>query len=466
MKQRQFASLTTRIGLLFAAIAMVTFNAVGAYLCRSLETELQARDDVDLHEKITHIRHLLEETPSGEFIDQNPSRFIDAAAGHEGMLLVLKNKEGAILMQNTAEASRLPQLRIAAVDMALDNAAIQSWTLPSGTPARVASAWGRVGKGTDEKVQIIVAQSTAARMALLASHERTVTIAVMIGALLAGLLGYLITRAGLNPIRRLAHQAHTITAQRLDTRLDAATAPRELQTLIEAFNAMLDRLHESFQQLSQFSADLAHDIRTPINNLMVQTQVALSQPRPVDEYQTLLVSNIEEYERLARMIESMLFLARADHAHVAPSSQSVDIHTELQRVAEYFEGVAEEANVALTVEAAGTLRADTALFRRAVNNLVANAIRHASPGTQITLAAERLDEMVAVKVSNRGAAIDPVHLPRLFDRFYRADQSRTDSSSSTGLGLSIVHSIMKMHGGRVDVSSESDITTFRLLFPH
>lgn len=285
------------------------------------------------------------------------------------------------------------------------------------------------------------------------------------GALLAALLGYVLVRQGLRPIRAIAKQAQLITAQRLDLRLDATAAPNELHVLVQAFNDMLDRLHDSFQRLSQFSADLAHDLRTPINNLMIQTQVVLSQPRSVDDYLSSLASNIEEYERLARMVENMLFLARADHAKGGLIKQPLDLRNELQRIADYFEGVAEEAQVRLTVEAEGTLEADPILFRRAVNNLVANAVRYTPAGGVIHLAARPLPEGMTISVTNPGIGIGPEHLSRLFDRFYRVDQARSDSASSAGLGLAIVQSIMALHGGRAEVDSAPDqATTFRLIF--
>jgi two-component system heavy metal sensor histidine kinase CusS len=282
---------------------------------------------------------------------------------------------------------------------------------------------------------------------------------------LAGLLGYMLVRHGLRPLHLIARQAYSITAERLDTRLDASTAPRELQILVQSFNAMLDRLHDSFQRLTQFSADLAHDFRTPINNLMVQTQVALSHPRTIEDYQVLLASNTEEYERLARMVESMLFLARADHARIRLNKQLLEASAELQRIADYFEGIADDAGIHLTVQANGLLSADATLLRRAVNNLVANAIRHTPKGGSVQLHGAELNDATEIAVINSGSEIDAIDMPRLFDRFYRADRARSDSASSTGLGLAIVQSIMKLHGGRAEVHSTNNLTTFRLLFP-
>lgn len=465
MRRAWPTSLTLRLGLWFFAAAVLTFAAVGSYLDRALAAELKAREDRDLLEKVAYIRHLLEEVPSVPSIRSDTHRFVDAAAGHAGMLLQLKAEDGTLLMQNAEAFAHLPALRPAASDRDPEPASVQTWRLPSGAYSRVVSAWAPVGRDAGQRVLVIIARSTAATDSLLASYRTTVYVAVLTGALLAGLLGYLLTRRGLTPIRLVAGHAHTITAQRLDTRLDVASAPAELQVLVRAFNAMLDRLHDSFLRLSQFSADLAHDLRTPINNLMVQSQVALGQSRSAEEYQGLLASNVEEYERLARMIDGMLFLARADHAHVALHRETLDVRGQLQRIAEYFEGIAEEAGVALTVEGEGQVNGDATLFQRAVNNLVANAVRHARPGTAVLLKVARETRMVCVSVTNVGPEIDPAHVPRLFDRFYRVETARTDSASSAGLGLAIVHSIMRLHEGHVDVDSASGRTTFYLRFP-
>lgn len=460
------ASLTTRLGLLFALIAALTFAAVGTYLYQSLARQLESHDDVELIGKIGLIRHFLLETPSLKNIQDDPHRFLDVAAGHDGLIILLKSADGEILMQNHSDHGALATLPVAAANQTPGKASLGRWTLNPGLSARTVSAWGVLGN-TSEQVQIIVARTDSDRLALLQAYRNKVFAAVFFGALLAALSGYIMVRRGLLPIRAIAKQAQSITAQRLDMRLDATAAPNELQTLVLVFNDMLDRLQRSFQRLSQFSADLAHDLRTPINNLMVQTQVALSQPRSIEEYQILLASNHEEYERLARMVENMLFLARADHANFVLNKQNLDACNELQRIADYFEGIAEDAQVQLVVDASGTLDADPILFRRAVNNLVANAIRYTPPAGMVRLAAQPMHDGMAITVTNPGIGINAEHIPLLFDRFYRVDNARSDSASSTGLGLAIVQSIMGLHGGRAEVDSIPDaMTTFRLVFPH
>ncbi|MGV8899360.1 MAG: heavy metal sensor histidine kinase [Burkholderiaceae bacterium] len=465
MKLTGPASLTARLGLLFALIAALTFAGVGTYLYQSLSDQLEAHDDVQLVGAVGLIRHLLLETSSTQEIQDNPHRFLNTVAGYDGLIIILKSADGVILLQNHADHGALSTLPVTPVNQMPSQASLGRWNLTPELSARTVSAWGALNN-TQEQVQIMVARTDSDRMALLGAYRNTVFAAVFFGALLAALSGYIMLRQGLRPIHAIAKQAQSITAQRLDRRLDATVAPNELQALVLAFNDMLDRLHRSFQRLSQFSADMAHDLRTPINNLMVQTQVVLSQPRAIDEYQTLLASNVEEYERLARMVENMLFLARADHADFVLHKQRLDAGNELQRIADYFEGVAEDAQVQLTIDARGTVDADPILFRRAVNNLVANALRYTPKGGVIHLAIQPLQEGIAITVTNPGVGIKPEHVPLLFDRFYRVDDARSDSASSTGLGLAIVQSIMMLHGGRAEVESVADaMTTFRLVFP-
>jgi two-component system heavy metal sensor histidine kinase CusS len=267
-------------------------------------------------------------------------------------------------------------------------------------------------------------------------------------------------------LRSVIGKANDISASRLNTRLSLQDAPVELREMGAAFNAMLDRLEDGVQRLSGFAADLAHDLRTPVNTLMVETQVALSRPRTAEEYQVLLASNSEEYERLARMIENTLFLARVDNAQLALRRETLDLHAELQRIHDYFDILAEDLGVRFTVESP-PLRAeiDPVLLQRAVSNLVSNAIRHTPAGGQVQLSARETNEGIELAVGNTGPGIAPQHLPHIFDRYYRADAARSDHAHSAGLGLSIVRAIMELHDGKIWVDSQPGRqTTFFLLF--
>jgi two-component system heavy metal sensor histidine kinase CusS len=211
---------------------------------------------------------------------------------------------------------------------------------------------------------------------------------------------------------------------------------------------------------------MAHDLRTPINNLLGQTEVALSQRRTADHYELLLASNLEELQRLSKMTDNMLFLARSENADAEIERKTLEVSNELQHVAEYFEGLAEERELRIAVRGDGCIAADSMLLRRALANLIANAIRYADKGSVILLKSEKVAEGVTLFVENQGPAIDENHLARVFDRFYRVDPSRRGSSESSGLGLSIVRTIMSLHHGRWHAASDRGITRFSLFFPN
>jgi two-component system heavy metal sensor histidine kinase CusS len=216
----------------------------------------------------------------------------------------------------------------------------------------------------------------------------------------------------------------------------------------------------------QFSADLAHEIRTPVGSLMGHCQVALRQTRSEDEYQALLASNLEELERISRMVESILFLARADEAQAVPELQPLCMSDELQRIAEYFEGLAEERQLTLQTQGNATLNADPLLLRRALSNLVANAVRYADEGSEILMRVVGTDGECRIEVENQGPVLTDAALGKLFDRFYRGDASRHQSSDSNGLGLAIVAAIMQLHGGKVSVNQpKPGRICFALVFP-
>lgn len=298
------------------------------------------------------------------------------------------------------------------------------------------------------------------------AYGRNLFLAVFSGAALAAILGFIMVRLAMRPLRSIISKANDISTQRLNTRLAINGTATELHALGAAFNAMLDRLEDGVQRLSRFAADLAHDLRAPLNTLMVETQVALSRARASDEYQTLLVSNIEEYERLARMIENILFLARADNAQLALHRETLSAKTELERIRDYFEGLAEEAGVTLTIAAQDvSVNADPILFQRAVSNLVSNAIQHTPRGGTVRLSANEYLQEMHIAVENSGPGIAAEHLPHIFDRYYCADAARPASSQSTGLGLAIVRAIMRLHDGDISVQSVAGrSTTFSLRF--
>ena len=296
------------------------------------------------------------------------------------------------------------------------------------------------------------------------------TVALVASALLALALGTTIARRIVRVAQRLGTAATRISARALHERLALKDTPRELLDSGIAFNHMLDRLENSFQRLSEFSSDLAHELRTPVNNLLGEAQVALARPRSAAEYRGVLESAVDDYERISRLIENMLFLARADDARASLQREWVVLGQDTDRLHDYFEPLAEEQGVSIACsicERNGRVWADRMLLRRAIANLVANAVRHATIGTTVTIDARVHDGgACTIEVSNEGPPIAPDHQARIFDRLYRIDPSRGDSAAGSGLGLAIVKSIMELHGGRATVSSApGQRTVFGLWFP-
>jgi len=334
---------------------------------------------------------------------------------------------------------------------------------PSGIPLRAASVQ-TISDGRD--VHLTAAHIMVKEVAMLGEFRQRIYLAMAMAFVITALLGYLLLRRGLRPLRRMAAHAADITPARLDSRMSNEDTPVELQQLSDAYNAMLDRLANGYQRLMQFSADLAHEIRTPVGSLMGHCQVALRQARSEDEYQALLASNLEELERISRMVESILFLARADEAQAVLALQPLKLDLELERIAEYFEGLAEERHLTLHTSGHATVDADPLLLRRALSNLVANAIRYADEGSEILMRVVATPGECRIEVENHGPLLPDATLGKLFDRFYRGDASRHQSSDSNGLGLAIVAAIMQLHGGTVSVKQPTPgRICFALAFP-
>lgn len=304
-------------------------------------------------------------------------------------------------------------------------------------------------EGERPEVRLIIAITTRD----MDNAESLTAVAIVVVSLSAILLvtglGWWIARRGLAPVDRLSEHARHLGSGDLSLRLPVTTLPSELEGLVLALNEALARLQGSYMQLSTFNADVAHELRTPLANLIGETQVALSRPRGVPELETVLQSNLEELERLRRIINDMLFLARADQGDLANNLVEVSLAEETRKSADFMEMVFEEAGSSLHIVGDARAPVERSLYALAITNLLDNAVRHGEPGGPVTVAIEDRGAEVAVGVRSAGPPIDQDKLARLFDRFYRIDSARADSSHSHGLGLAIVKAIAQMHGGTV-----------------
>ncbi|MGF6606673.1 two-component system heavy metal sensor histidine kinase CusS [Paraburkholderia sp. WSM4175] len=478
-------SLAATLALAFGATTLAVFVLVGSFLYLALEKQIKAQDNLDIVLAARHARRLAEELETSKGIGEHGDRLISIVLGNQAMSMevfdpdgnraVEHNIAGTFAVPNAATGAAtlaaLPPLARVAASARITEADIGEWTGRNGAPIHGILTDARLRDG--ETASVLVARNMSDRWLLLDRYRDRLHLAGVAGVMLAMLLGYLLIRAALRPLRDIAASASLVTVNRLNTRIAVARVPSELETLVASLNAMLERVDHGFQRLSRFTADLAHDMRTPLSNMRGAAEVALARPRSVDEYESLLASNLEECDRLSRMIENVLFLARAEHPQFVKHMREFDAARELSHIAEYFEGIAEEALVRVRVSGTASLTADLELFRRAVSNLLANAIRYTPQGGEIVLDASASADAVRVTVSNEGQPIAAEHLDRIFDRFYRIDPSRSSlpssglsrgSTGSAGLGLAIVRTIMELHGGSVHAQSDARSTRFVLVF--
>jgi len=456
-------SLTTRLALLFALISFVTMAMVGSILYRELETQLSIRDDGALVTRVDQIRTLMTNDDVRALIHDKPHLFANMLGNSESLLIVGVPGETPLITVNPGHRT-VPGTTPVAVDAPLTLDAVHHTRANDGTPFIYVAA-AVPDQAGPHNLQIVSGRMMNERTRLLEQYRNRIVSLVLIATLFVAFVAFGLTRRGLRPLRLLAEQTAAIGISTLSTRIEQRLLPPELDTLIVGFNGMLDRLDRGFTQLKQVTADMAHDLRTPIGNLLGQTEVGLSHPRENAYYQRLLGSNFEELQRLSKMIDNMLFLARTEHADTAIEIKKLPLSDEFQRVHEYFEGLAEERNLTLEWHGDGHVSADPLLLRRALANLLANAVRFAEPETAIRTVGEQGRNETTLYVENRGTTIAPGDLERIFDRFYRADPSRHRSSESNGLGLSIVRSIMSLHGGSWQASSNNGVTRFTLKFP-
>ena len=305
--------------------------------------------------------------------------------------------------------------------------------------------------------------------ALLTDFHRALAVFFLLMVPLLLGAGRLAAAHALAPLARIAKVAQSITPAQLSRRIPQDPPwPRELTGLVQVFNQMLDNLESSFERLSRVSADIAHELRTPLSNLNGSLEICLTRPRGEADYRAAIASAIEDAQRLTGLIENLLFLARVENPSHALRLERCEASEICAWVAAQYEVQSRPKGLRLRIEGAATLYADTLLLRQAVGNVLTNAVRHAPPGSEIVLAISGSPASgVEIAISDQGPGIAPAHLPRLFDRFYQTDPARGhEAKQGSGLGLSIVRSIMELHGGRAEIqSAPGQGTRVMLQFP-
>lgn len=296
-------------------------------------------------------------------------------------------------------------------------------------------------------------------------YERII-ITLLLASLAAIVFGHIISKNGLNRLRELENKMDKITAQSLDDRIQLNEWPKELRNLANRFNGMLDRIQSSFIQLSQFSSDIAHELRTPINNLRGMTEIALIKEKSPHEYRSILESCMSEYHHLSKLIENLLFIARSDHGEIRLKKVLIDTQEEIAQICDYYQAVADEKQILLACVGYAKIEVEPGLFKRAISNLLSNALRNTSSHGNIMINIQSMQQFVQIAIHDTGIGISPEHLLNIFDRFYRVDPSRSEHSGGVGLGLAIVKSIIDLHNGAIKIESNVNIgTSVYMQFP-
>lgn len=461
-------SLAGRLTAWYTLASLLLIFATAALLYWALTVNMSRDDNLFLADKVHVVRAILRDRPGDSSALEEEVELESAARRYEQFFVRLLDERGreqlstpgmdALLQPGDfpqpispdAEPGNGPEIRT-----------------PKGRNFLVFAAKASVGHtGRAWTMQIAVDRSHDE--ALLGAYKHWLWLALGLSVLICPLVGHRIARRGIRPVQEISRTAELTGSRNLKARIDPAGYPVELAALAQTFNAMLDRLEDAFGRLSRFSADIAHELRTPVNNIRGEVEVTLTRGRSVDEYREALASCLEESGRLSELIEALLFLARAESPGAHLVREPVNVSDELERVREYYEAPAADAGVALSVEAERGIVAevDRVLLQRAVANVVENAINHTPKNGSVRLSAALVDGSVRIQVADTGAGIPPFDLPHVLDRFYRADSARSSRGGHMGLGLAIVKAVADLHGGSVEIASELGRgTQFRLTFP-
>ena len=436
-------------GLLLLLLATASLYIV-------LRIELERSTELFLADKLHVLRSMLSERPDDEDALREEIELESAARRYQQFYIRLLDEHDAPILTTPGMADQLDLAELASRTRGRSERSI-AMAGRQRQPFRVTSATVAVGTPPTHSDTVQIAIDVSQEEELLTRYRLWFWGILLATSVLFPLVGYRIARHGIRPVEEIAATARRITSTNLRERIGSEGYPSELASLAGTFNEMLTRLEESFERISRFTADIAHDLRTPVNNIRGEAEVALARSRTVDEYRDVLESSLEEAVRLSELIGDLLFLARAESPSTDLHREHVNIGELLTTVRDYYDASATDAGILLVVnDGAESLSSelDRSLMLRAVNNLVSNAIAHTPTGGTVTLAATDEDAAIRIEVSDTGGGIPTEALPRVFDRFFRVDPSRSKASGGSGLGLAIVQSILTIHGGAAEILSQ------------
>jgi two-component system, OmpR family, heavy metal sensor histidine kinase CusS len=451
------SSLVKRLTLMFMLAVTVVLVVAGVSFYVLSQHHFQMLDEQALSEKLESTRHILSISAARDARDEQAPQLRALLGAHQDLSAEILSSDGTVLFSDDKATGIPARFRQATPGV------IWAWRDESHDFRGVTSQLSIEGEATPVTVMLMLDVTSHAHF--LETLQWWFGIGLIISALVSAGLGWLVAKSGLRPVGQITQVATSISARSLRERIPLEPVPLELQALILSFNAMLARLEDAFVRLSNFSADIAHELRTPVSNLLTHTEVVLTKKRDPNAYEENLYSNLEELKRMSRMIDDMLFLAKADNGMIISEQVDIELADLVSKLLEYYQLVAEDRCIRLSLEGRGKVRGDRLMIDRAVSNILSNALRYTPEGHEISVQVEQAADHVTLTVRNGGVTIDPQHLDKIFDRFYRADPARREGTSNVGLGLAITRSIVEAHKGRVWCTSVDGQTAFHLSLP-
>jgi two-component system, OmpR family, heavy metal sensor histidine kinase CusS len=513
---RLWGTLAFRLTAGYALAGLFLVFCATASLYLVLVGELEKSTDLFLADKVHVLRTMLRERPDDWDALREEIELESAARRYEQFYIRLLDQQNTLLLMTPGMADQLDLAQLASQTQSHPDRTIRMKGR-DGQGFRVTTVSAPVGPAATQTDTLQIAIDISQKEALLARYRFWFWAILLATFVVFPLVGYQVARHGIRPVEEIATTARHISSKNLRERILPDGYPFELASLAGTFNQMLDRLEESFERISRFSADIAHDLRTPVNNIRGEAEVALARARTADEYRDVIESCLEEAVRLSDLIGDLLFLARAESPLTHLRREPVDVGKLLGGVREYYEASAADGGISLTTTVGVdpvVAELDRTLLQRAVGNLVSNALAHTPPGGAVVLRtsadvantdvsnhdfssrdfsnrdssnhdlsnhdfsnhdlpnhdfsnhdfsnhdssnhdfSNNDSSTIRIEVSDTGVGIPPEALPRVFDRFFRVDSSRSQHSGGTGLGLAIVQSIALLHGGKVEISSQ------------
>jgi two-component system heavy metal sensor histidine kinase CusS len=461
-------SITKRLIILYVVSSFVLLVTSAVFLDWVLVNDLEKEDHQFLASQIQNLRVLLQQNPENiaAWKEALERETIASASAFVKYYVRILNEDGQTLVETPEMKELIPSSSFPAPHVNSGSKGVRNKG-EDGRSLLLISNHMDLDRQKGKKRIIQVALDMSHEENIISDYRKKMAIILFCGILASAIIGYGVTQEGLRPLKAMTRAFKGIGPRELQKRIGRRQWPEEIAILASAFDEMLERLENSFIALSQFSADLAHELRAPINNLRGEAEVALFKARTGQEYRQVLESSLEEYERLSRMIENLLFLAHADRKDALLKRSLISVHKEVGALLEFYDALAEEKGIKVIFHGTAALVADPVMFRQAINNVLSNAFQYTPQGGSVSVKAMGSDDgTVTIDVEDSGIGIAAEDMPKIFNRFYRSEQARTHYPQGAGLGFSIVKSIMDLHGGTIKVQSESEKgTTVSLEFP-